>query len=104
MLSRGFEPDLSCIALRARSLSYHISITYDRDVAGEDERARACADVLRDALRSLGYLPYRLGIDAMGAMNHVEASYGLALRALKQCFDPDGVIAPGRYMPTGTGA
>lgn len=99
IIAAGFEPDLSCIALRDRALSYHISVTYDRDVDGDDERALACSAHLRERLRAEGYHPYRLGIHSMESMLHAEPTYVDALCAIKGALDPDDVIAPGRYIP-----
>lgn len=99
ILEAGFEPDLSCIALRDRTLSYHISVTYDRDVAGDDERALECSARLGAKLRVEGYHPYRLGIHSMDSMLNAERPYIEALQAIKRALDPDDVIAPGRYIP-----
>lgn len=99
-LAAGFEPDISCMALRERTLNYHISITYDRDVPGDDERALKCSEKLRGELRDLGYPPYRLGITSMGAMAQTNPVYLALLHGMKQLCDPDNVIAPGRYLPS----
>ena len=42
LLRYGFEPAISLTMITERSLACVISITYDRHVAGEDEKASAC--------------------------------------------------------------
>ena len=42
LLRYGFEPAISLTMITERSLACVISITYDRDVPGEDEKASAC--------------------------------------------------------------
>jgi 4-cresol dehydrogenase (hydroxylating) len=96
MLSHGFEPMLSFTLITERALICVISITYDRDQAGEDERAVACYEELRRELAGKGYLPYRLGIQSMGVARS-EGPYGRFLDGIKRLADPLGILAPGRY-------
>ncbi len=99
LLRHGFEPMLSFTMITERALICVISITYDREVAGEDDRARACHDELQDELMARGYVSYRLGIQSMHHMND-QGTYGDLLTALKQHVDPSGILAPGRYSST----
>jgi 4-cresol dehydrogenase (hydroxylating) flavoprotein subunit len=96
LLKHGFEPMLSITLVTERALTCVIAISYDRDIPGEDARARACYDDLLRTLRACGYYSYRLGIQSVGEMQQNE-SYGKLLRALKQTVDPRGILAPGRY-------
>jgi len=73
-----------------------ISITYDRDIASEDEKAMACYEALSKRCMENGYYPYRLGIQGMGQLQRPDA-YAAVIRALKTALDPNGIIAPGRY-------
>jgi 4-cresol dehydrogenase (hydroxylating) len=102
ILAYGFEPMLSITLLTERTLNCVISISYDRDVPGEDERAMACHRELIEVLTSRGYHFYRLGIHMMGEMRQ-DNSYTRTLRAIKQALDPAGVLAPGRYDPESDG-
>jgi len=70
ILDRGFEPAISLTLLTERTIDSVISITWDRDVPGEDERARQCHDELLRRLTGSGYYPYRLGVQSMGLMRH----------------------------------
>ncbi len=96
LLRFGFEPMISLTMLTPRSIYCLISITYDREVAGEDEKAMACYEELAARCMESGYYPYRLGIQAMGHLQRPD-SYNTFIRALKKAVDPNGVIAPGRY-------
>ena len=96
MLASGFEPAISLTVLTDRTLSCIISIAYDREVPGEDLRAAECYRELLTSLGKEGYLPYRLGVNWMAAMEEGNA-YSETLRLLKGALDPHGIMAPGRY-------
>jgi 4-cresol dehydrogenase (hydroxylating) len=101
VLRYGFEPQISISLATERSLICVISLTYDRGVAGEDERAKSCYQALTGQLLALGYPPYRLNVGSMNALdNDNDPAYANALRALKAALDPNGILAPGRYEPS----
>jgi 4-cresol dehydrogenase (hydroxylating) len=103
LLRHGFEPAISITVLSERAISCVIALTYDRQVQNEDERARACYDELLAALAQNGYHSYRLGVGAMNAMGDPHSTYSHILRDFKDLLDPNGVLAPGRYIPLGAG-
>jgi 4-cresol dehydrogenase (hydroxylating) len=79
-----------------------ISIGYDRDVDGEDRRAMDCYLKLRRELAAEGYYSYRLGIADMDThLDTAGEGYGRLLRTISQALDPNGILAPGRYVPSG---
>jgi 4-cresol dehydrogenase (hydroxylating) flavoprotein subunit len=96
LLQHGFEPMLSMTLVTERALTCVVSICYDRDVAGEDARARRCYQSLVQALSGAGYHPYRLGIQSTDDM-HTDPGYTAVLGALKRALDPHHILAPGRY-------
>jgi 4-cresol dehydrogenase (hydroxylating) flavoprotein subunit len=96
LLAHGFEPLLSLTLVTERALTCVVSISYDREVAGEDERAMRCHRELLGALAACGYRPYRIGIQATGDMSRDDA-YAALLATLKHTLDPRLVLAPGRY-------
>ena len=85
------------VAQTERTVYLFPLVVYDRDVAGEDARARACHDALLAELAALGYLPFRLGIQSMRALPPSNDDFGAVLRRIRQVLDPHGIIAPGRY-------
>jgi 4-cresol dehydrogenase (hydroxylating) len=102
LLRGGFEPEISMTVLTDRTLSCIISLTYDRDIPGEDEKAMACYYELLDRLARDGYHSYRLSVGAMSAMGETGV-YHDVLRSLKIALDPNGVLSPGRYVSPRTG-
>lgn len=99
MLGHGYEPSVSITLISERTIDCVVNLSYDRDVPGEDERAMACHDDLLDQLCSAGYYPYRLGIQAMGKMPPRTVAYDRLFANLKSALDPNGILAPGRYLP-----
>ena len=97
VLGDGFEPAISLTMITERSLACVISIGYDREVAGEDERAMACHQRLLRTMAGHGYHPYRLGVASMSAAESSDA-YTDLLRTMKGLLDPAGILAPGRYV------
>lgn len=96
LLASGFEPMISLTLLTPRAVYAVISITYDRDVPGEDERALACYAELSGTCLAAGYVPYRLGIQWMQEVCALSDSAAL-VSSLKQLLDPNRILAPGRY-------
>jgi len=97
-----FEPIISITLLTERCLSCVITISYDRDVSGEDERAMECYNNLLQKLTQAGYYPYRLGIQSMTSFAAEEESYKSLLHNIKTTLDPNAVLAPGRYTGCNT--
>jgi 4-cresol dehydrogenase (hydroxylating) flavoprotein subunit len=101
ILRNGFEPAISMTVLTDRTISCIISLAYDRDVPGEDEKALACYHALLDELAREGYHSYRLSVASMGAMGKSD-TYNDLLHSLKSAVDPNEILAPGRYVSTRT--
>lgn len=95
-LAHAFEPLISLSMINERSTISTISITYDRDVSGEDERAAACYRDITEQLLDRGYPPYRLNTSAM-AYGRFDGAYGDLLKSIRRVVDPNGILAPGRY-------
>ena len=98
LLRHGFEPQLSITLITERALICVISISYDRDVPGEDAHAQECFDELKAELARAGYPPYRLGVQNMDQMK-LAGAYRELLGAIKKSVDPAGILSPGRYAP-----
>lgn len=97
LLQHGFEPAISLTVITERTLACIVSITYDRHVAGEDERAMACYHDLIAQLAARGFYSYRLSIGSMSAMGE-PGTYTELLQTIKQALDPEGILSPGRYI------
>jgi len=96
VLQHGFEPAISLTAVGERALACIISIAYDREVPGEDQKAMACYRDLIQKLAEHGYHSYRLSIAMMSAMGEPGTYTGL-MNDMKRILDPAGILAPGRY-------
>ena len=96
VLEHGFEPAISLTLLTERTIDSVISIAWDRDVPGDDERARRCHDALLEKLTASGYYPYRLGVQSMSLMRHPDSTNQLLAR-FRDAIDPRHILAPGRY-------
>jgi 4-cresol dehydrogenase (hydroxylating) len=95
--AHGFEPMIAMTAQTERTVYLVPLVVYDREVPGEDERARACHDELLARAAERGWLPYRLGIQSMNAVAAPGDDSGALHARLKHALDPDDVLAPGRY-------
>lgn len=98
VIKHGFEPLISLTLLTERCLGCVLSITYDRNEPGEDDKAIACYDELLQTLTDSGYYPYRLGIHSMDTATSGEKDYQELLNQIKGAIDPDNVLAPNRYL------
>jgi 4-cresol dehydrogenase (hydroxylating) len=95
LLTHGFEPLISITLVTDRAIACVVSISFDRDIPGEDERALACHRALLEALDAADYHSYRLGIQAMRPPT-ADSAMAL-LERLKHACDPQQILAPGRY-------
>jgi 4-cresol dehydrogenase (hydroxylating) flavoprotein subunit len=97
LLRYGFEPAISLTMITERSLACVISITYDRHVPGEDEKASACHYELLRRLSDAGFYCYRMTSQASAGLEP-SPGYDTVLRSLKRSLDPNQILAPGRYL------
>ncbi len=98
LLQAGFEPQISFTLLTERALACIISISWDREERGADERAMNCYFSLRRKLEADGYYSYRLGISDMDRRES-DDSCAKFLAKISTVLDPGGILAPGRYVP-----
>jgi 4-cresol dehydrogenase (hydroxylating) len=96
LLTHGFEPMISITLVTERAITCVVSISFDRDLPGEDERALTCHQTLLESLSAAGYHSYRLGIQSMRQSTLPDSAAPL-LDRLKQACDPKHILAPGRY-------
>lgn len=79
------------------SLVAVINLLFDRSSEDEVARAHRCAGALLSFIRSRGLEVYRARADMMSEIVANTPDYWKTVRELKQVFDPDNIIAPGRY-------
>ncbi len=78
-----------------------VSLRFPRTPEGA-RRGHAALDRLHHTFAAEGFYPYRADIDHQASADlYGPGAYQDTLRALKHALDPAGVIAPGRYLPSG---
>ncbi len=81
----------------------HVNLLYDPADAGQTTRAEAAlAEVFATVIALGGQLSGEHGI-GLGKLNFMAQALGAetlaAMRAIKQVFDPDGILNPGKVLP-----
>jgi 4-cresol dehydrogenase (hydroxylating) flavoprotein subunit len=99
LIAGGFEPFISFTLASPRVLIGVISIIFDRNVPGEDERALSVNQQLQANLNAAGFPPYRLGVQSM--YNHEYHYQSPMLEGLEMVFDPKRCLSPGHYSTSG---
>ncbi len=83
----GFEPMIVLDAVNTREMYVMTSLIYDREIPGEDEKARKCFENLVAELRTMGYYQYRLPKAFSSASNLPERNddQALIIPKLRSC-------------------
>jgi len=92
----GFEYPLEMLMVTPNDLIAIQKVDWKRDDPEQEERAWKLYESLGRELRQAGFPPYRLGVQSQEDVLYPEERRR-TLEALKRTFDPNGVIAPGRY-------
>lgn len=74
-----------------------MNLLYDKQDTDATARAWDCAEALLERIRQLGLHPYRAHVGMMDSLVPQNDPYWRHIHQLKQIFDPDDIIAPGRY-------
>lgn len=97
--AHGIEPLITLTSLTDRCFDSTVPLLFDRADPAQMARATACFDALFDAGEQLGFSPYRLGVQAMRRVTGAPSVFWDVVGMMKATFDPDNLIAPGRYAP-----
>lgn len=92
----GFEYPLEMLMVTPNDLVAIQKMDWELADREQGERAWKLYESLGRELRRAGYPPYRLGVQSQAAVLYPEERRR-TLETLKRTFDPNGVIAPGRY-------
>jgi 4-cresol dehydrogenase (hydroxylating) flavoprotein subunit len=95
----GFEPLITVSLITERAMVCVITISFDKKIASETEKAEQCYEALFELMMSKGYIPYRTNIFSMKKLMATSETYWDIIKELKQVLDPNNIIAPGRYQP-----
>lgn len=96
-LRHNLEPMCMFFNMNQWYLKSFIVIMFDQEVPEEAEAARRCHDEILTSLDQMGYSPIRLGIQSMHLGAPSDPVHVDVVRKLKQLFDPNDILAPGRY-------
>jgi 4-cresol dehydrogenase (hydroxylating) len=94
------------LALRfvtGRAINLVMRIAFDRKREDRRTAARACHRTIVETTLAAGYPPARMAIDGMDRLDPAGDTFWHLVRRLKRCLDPDGILAPGRYLPPAPG-
>lgn len=86
----GFEPSVALLGVTERALSAVIAIAYDRELDGEDDRARTCHDRVHAMLCERGYPPFRTGVQSPRPAG--EQRYDQLVDDIAHALDPHGIF------------
>ena len=90
------EPNIGLLFPTSRSIDATVALLYDRTKAGADARAEQCHRTLFERLNQAEFLPYRLSTQSMNWLTYPDGNRWA--KALKAVFDPNNILAPGRYI------
>jgi len=102
MRRHGFEKNIGFNAVTERAIFTTCLLLWDRDVPGDDERGMACARELVARYMDAGYTLGRLGNPFMQeVLDRAQPASNRLHRLIKDALDPDRILSPGRYEPSG---
>ena len=93
----GYVPYVTLNSASRHSLEAVINLLFRRNDPKEVDRAHRCVDELVRILMDKGHILYRAGIQSMGHVVDSASPYWQLMARLKDVFDPNHIIAPGRY-------
>jgi len=92
-------PAITLNAIKPDIMEGVISVSYNKHDHGAVENAHACIREMNRVMIGIGLLPYRNNIDMMDVVTF-KKDYAQILIKLKHLFDPNNILACGRYIPS----
>lgn len=97
----GFDFMVTFTLLNERSMVAVMNVSFDRRVPEQNARAERCYQEVLSALLDAGYPPYRASLCGMQALRREGDTFWETTAKIKTALDPQGILAPGRYIPPG---
>ncbi len=91
------NPLITLTSLTDRCFDSTVPLLFKRDDDNAVKNARRCYQTLMDRGREAGFVPYRLGIQAMRHTTDLPGTFWPLVRQIKESVDPENILAPGRY-------
>lgn len=95
--AHGIEPLITLTSLSDRCFDSSVPLVFDRSDPKAVESAQKCYLSLLEAGKEQGFIPYRMGVQAMDQLTSSDATFWDVATKLKFALDPEGIIAPGRH-------
>ncbi len=89
---------VGCEAVSHRALQCYLSLAWDRDQPGADERAMRAHDDLHAALAIKRWLPYRHTLASLRLRSDVLGDWAAVTERIKHALDPHDQLARGRVL------
>lgn len=93
----GFTPYITLNLVTVGALVCVVNLGFDRGSEAQTRRAQECIARFYERCMSLGFPPYRVGVQSMGQVVREDDSYWRTVQGLKGVLDPNHIIAPGKY-------
>lgn len=93
-----FSPSFAFPKIKERTCDLILFIVWDREEKGADERAELCLKELIKALVKEGVIPTRLPAGFYECLPKRDDQSSALLRGIKERFDPQNLIDPGRFL------
>lgn len=93
----GFQPYITLNLINTKVLLCVLNLVFDRTDPDRTAQAHCCVDTLFEEWAKVGIYPYRLGVQSMEQFVHPSDPFWKIAANLKRTFDPNHIIAPGRY-------
>jgi 4-cresol dehydrogenase (hydroxylating) len=93
----AIEPLITLTSLSDRCFDSSVPLLFDRRNPEETAQAHTCYRALLDAGQAKGFLPYRIGVNAMDWLVRPGLPCWDMIAAIKSAVDPRHIISPGRY-------
>lgn len=94
----GILPFCTMSVLSAHCLDVTVPLLFDKKNPASGKAAADCYGALLEEGRKHGWLPYRLHTQGMSFLHREPSVFWDVARRAKGAIDPDGIIAPGRYV------
>ncbi len=100
MRKHGLEPLVTLTSLSERCFDSSVPLIFDRGSEAATRRAQECYRELLEAGSRLGYVPYRVHVDAVSWLTDLPSVHWDMTEKLKAAVDPHALVSPGRYSRT----